>query len=390
MTTYKPHITTFPSDLNLSDCTYMWPYCAQPLYYSSMPIVLNVTILNPISVQGYIYKEPVFYTKSNILNVTFSYHELIWPWTGYLGVHVNIAKPAVGRNIESGIIHLYIMTKENGTEVAHEITIPLSINVIPTPNRAKRILWDQYHNIQYPLSYIPSDTISSSNNFDLNGDHPYTNFRSFYNDILKRGYYLEVLTKPLTCFNASNYGALMIVDSEDVFFEEEIDKLIDDIENKDLSIVVLADWYDDRIIMRSRFYDENSKVWRFLTSGGANIPAINRLLKKYGISLGGNVYEGLVSILNFGFKSGSPIIRFPKEGYLASFTLKDKSAMILDNVELYKTIGVLGFYQVKVHGKPKGKILVYGDSSPIDDAHRVYHTGFLDIMLAYVSSTFYL
>lgn len=34
------------------------------------------------------------------------------------------------------------------------------------------------------------------------------------------GYFLEVLASPLTCFNASNYGAVMIVDSEDEFYKE--------------------------------------------------------------------------------------------------------------------------------------------------------------------------
>lgn len=34
------------------------------------------------------------------------------------------------------------------------------------------------------------------------------------------GFFLEVLASPLTCFNASNYGAVMIVDSEDEFYKQ--------------------------------------------------------------------------------------------------------------------------------------------------------------------------
>ena len=45
------------------------------------------------------------------------------------------------------------------------------------------------------------------------------------------GYHVEILSDPFTCFNASNYGALMVVDPEDYFSEAEIDKLRDDIEN---------------------------------------------------------------------------------------------------------------------------------------------------------------
>ena len=35
-----------------------------------------------------------------------------------------------------------------------------------------------------------------------------------------RGYYLEVLGSPFTCFNASNYGALLLVDSEEEYYKE--------------------------------------------------------------------------------------------------------------------------------------------------------------------------
>jgi hypothetical protein len=44
------------------------------------------------------------------------------------------------------------------------------------------------------------------------------------------GFFLEVLGSPATCFNASSYGALLIVDSEDEFYKEEIAKLAFDVE----------------------------------------------------------------------------------------------------------------------------------------------------------------
>jgi hypothetical protein len=37
---------------------------------------------------------------------------------------------------------------------------------------------------------------------------------------LCRGYYLEVLSSPATCFNATGYGALLIVDPEDEFYPQ--------------------------------------------------------------------------------------------------------------------------------------------------------------------------
>lgn len=41
---------------------------------------------------------------------------------------------------------------------------------------------------------------------------------------------MEILTEPFTCFDASNYGALLIVDPEDYFSKSEIIKLRRDIE----------------------------------------------------------------------------------------------------------------------------------------------------------------
>jgi hypothetical protein len=39
------------------------------------------------------------------------------------------------------------------------------------------------------------------------------------------GYFVEVLGVPYTCFNASNYGTLLMVDLEEEYFPEEVQKL---------------------------------------------------------------------------------------------------------------------------------------------------------------------
>ena len=72
---------------------------------------------------------------------------------------------------------------------------------------------------------------------DWNGDHIHTNFRDMYASLRSAGYFVEVLGSPLTCFDASQYGALLMVDLEDEFFPEEIEKLKTDVEQKGLSVV---------------------------------------------------------------------------------------------------------------------------------------------------------
>lgn len=41
---YKPQCTLHPSYIDLTECPYMWPYCSQPIYYSGMPTIVNVSL----------------------------------------------------------------------------------------------------------------------------------------------------------------------------------------------------------------------------------------------------------------------------------------------------------------------------------------------------------
>lgn len=84
-------------------------------------------------------------------------------------------------------------------------------------------MWDQYHNLRYPPGYFPRDDLRVKNDpLDWNGDHIHTNFKDMYQHLRNAGYYLEVLGHPFTCFNAKNYGTLLIVDTEEEFFPEEV------------------------------------------------------------------------------------------------------------------------------------------------------------------------
>jgi len=67
--------------------------------------------------------------------------------------------------------------------------------------------------------------------FEWNGDHLFTNYVQMHQRLTEYGgYHIEVLSDPFTCFDAKNYGALLIVDTEDYFSEAEILKLREDVE----------------------------------------------------------------------------------------------------------------------------------------------------------------
>lgn len=142
------------------------------------------------------------------------------------------------------------------------VKFPMRVKVIPRPPRGKRILWDQYHSLRYPPGYLPRDNLKMiSDPLDWRSDHIHTNFKDMYTHLRNSGYYIEVLGAPYTCFNASNYGTLLIVDPEEEFFSEEIIKLRNDVFEKELSLIVFADWYNISVMKRIKFYDENTRQW---------------------------------------------------------------------------------------------------------------------------------
>lgn len=87
-----------PSYIDLSECPYMWPYCTQPLYYSGLPVIVNVTILNGLGVSGHIVNKPQWhpYTPQHgsLLDVAISHSELLWPWAGWLAVSLSVSEEA--------------------------------------------------------------------------------------------------------------------------------------------------------------------------------------------------------------------------------------------------------------------------------------------------------
>lgn len=53
-------------------------------------------------------------------------------------------------------------------------------------------------------------------------------------------------------------GTLLMVDSEEEYFPEEIAKLRRDVDNG-LSLVIFSDWYNTSVMRKVKFYDENTR-----------------------------------------------------------------------------------------------------------------------------------
>ncbi|KAJ7408980.1 Membrane-bound transcription factor site-1 protease [Willisornis vidua] len=381
LNSYKPQASLSPSYIDLTECPYMWPYCSQPIYYGGMPTIVNVTILNGMGVTGRIVDKPDWqpYLPQNgdNIEVAFSYSPVLWPWSGYLAISISVAKKAASwEGVAQGHVMITVSSpaeneSKNGAEQTSTVKLPIKVKIIPTPPRSKRVLWDQYHNLRYPPGYFPRDNLRMKNDpLDWNGDHIHTNFRDMYQHLRSMGYFVEVLGSPFTCFDASQYGTLLMVDSEEEYFPEEITKLRRDVDNG-LSLIVFSDWYNTSVMRKVKFYDENTRQWWMPDTGGANIPALNDLLSVWNMAFSDGLYEGDFTMASheMNYASGCSIAKFPEDGVVIAQTFKDQGLEVLkQETAVIENVPILGLYQVPSEGG--GRIVLYGDSNCLDDSHR--------------------
>ena len=64
----------------------------------------------------------------------------------------------------------------------------------------------------------------------------------------------------------------MVVDPEEEYFAAEVDKLQVDLEQRGLSLLVVADWYNPRVVERARFFDVSTRSWWTPITGSVAVP----------------------------------------------------------------------------------------------------------------------
>ncbi|XP_071817777.1 membrane-bound transcription factor site-1 protease-like [Apostichopus japonicus] len=374
---YRPQASLSPSYIDLTECPYMWPYCTQAIYSGAMPTIVNITVLNGMGVTGRIVDKPIWQPFSphngNMMEVAISYSKELWPWSGYLAVSIKASKDAADwEGVADGQITITIESPPGLGEDeprSSTLVLPIKVKIIPTPPKAKRILWDQYHNLRYPPGYFPRDNLKKNTDpLDWNADHIHTNFKDLYEYLRKIGFYVEVLGSPFTCFDAEQYGTLLIVDPEEEYFPEEITKLRRDVDNG-LSVIIFADWYNTTVMKKVKFFDENTRQWWMPDTGGSNIPALNDLLAPWGMAFGDGVYEGdiQIGVQKTVYSSGTSIIKFPADGFLLHRNLDDQGYQVINRVTVKATnVPILGVHQ---QGSSAGRIALFGDSNCLDSSH---------------------
>ncbi|KAM3185728.1 hypothetical protein ACTXT7_005789 [Hymenolepis weldensis] len=167
----KPQASLWPSYLDFTACPHFWPYCSQPLYATGIPVIVNVTIINSMGVHGRVVDQPVFHPILNkggggsYLDIGVTYSSNLWPWTGHLSLYIsvlNTSEAAAFSGVAEGWISLKVESDDlmTQTTLSTELKLPIRVQIIPTPKREKRILWDAFHNIRYPAAYVPTDDLT--------------------------------------------------------------------------------------------------------------------------------------------------------------------------------------------------------------------------------------
>ena len=91
---------------------------------------------------------------------------MLWPWSGYLALYIRVKDEGAAFNgTAKGEVTFTIRSPPAPGETAPRtstVTLPLKAKVIPTPPRARRVLWDQFHSIRYPPGYFPRDDLTVS------------------------------------------------------------------------------------------------------------------------------------------------------------------------------------------------------------------------------------
>ena len=433
--TFEPHASLHPPHVsNLAqDCPYQWPWCTQSIYFGAQPFLANFTLLNSMGLRGKVKsidwieclghdrvhcnrksynakKDPnipnLFQVDSSIFTIHVDHSEMIWPWTGYVGVSIAVKSSYTGIVFGELKVKVESSGKNKGSTDTNSASATFDLKVMTTPPKKKRILWDIYHNIGYPSAFVPKDDLANSQTQDMldwHGDHPYLNFRELYITLLDLGYYVEILRSPWTCFDANQYQLLLIIDTEEGIEDSEIIKVENDIWNNGLSILILAEWFDELKILKSQFNDENTRSRWYPITGGSNIPALNKLLLKFGAQFGLQSFQGQFNINDIAirFATGNTIARWPgsytnSSHSLKSYILKSKSGdfrpMAAKSLRAQTSPSqvIIGLLDVNQHNNNTGRIIAYGDTTFIDkdevDTNKKQMKSIISIFMSFIQS----
>jgi hypothetical protein len=151
-------------------------------------------------------------------------------------------------------------------------------------------------------------------------------------------------------------------------------QIVSDVTELGLHVAIFADWYSVQQMRTIKFFDENTHSWWFPETGGAHVPALNRLLHHWGFQLSPGAYSGDFSLAGHAaaFVSGSIVLPPPDAAVLSAIVTNDNRGEAFGPGLIPGRGGTTALGAVAASAaRGKGRVTVYGDSACIDDAARV-------------------
>ena len=136
-----------------------------------------------------------------------------------------------------------------------------------------------------------------------------------------------------------------------------IEKLTKDVNEKGLGLIVFGDWYNNDVLHDVKFFDENTREFWTPATGGANVPALNDLLKPFHIGFGDKIFSGDFTDgeckNRIRFLSGNSIKKFPANGFVKTKKMLNQGKRVLnrgttsDDVVLFGMIAAIFLREVR-------------------------------------------
>ena len=359
-----------------------------------MPFAVNFTVFNSFSIHSTL-KSATFYPTNNIqpdmLQLSYKSSPVFYPYSGYFSLLFEILKPVNTTKILTGKIVLTFEFFDRIKLISEAaVQIPIKIKVIKTPDKSQRILFDQFHSINYPIAHIPIDDLSKTevkSPLDWTGDSLLSNFQSLYLHLKTKGYQVETLLTEFCRFDASLYSSLLLIDLERNFTDVETIKLQDDVRNG-LNLLVFADWYNDLVIQKLKFYDENARKWSKPVTGGSNIPAINKLIEFTGVKFsettvtnsGGDFKIASGSAIDISNCKGKKCQSLQQKVSNLTKFYSDRKSFSENFLQTETILAAIEF------DKNNGKVFLFADSDLIDDNSDDLDLKIIDVALDFVKT----
>jgi hypothetical protein len=95
--------------------------------------------------------------------VAVEHQVVVWPWSGWFAVKVSATQHAASRGfrgvVKGRITCVVSSVDAQGVKREQALELPVAVQVVPTPRKQQRLLWDQFHSISYPSGYFPRDNL---------------------------------------------------------------------------------------------------------------------------------------------------------------------------------------------------------------------------------------